>query len=98
MGKLFLPAKVPNEGARRLAAFVQSLPTPAAVGRVLAVAGVDRSKLDRMVTGELIPGADDRFAITRATGDAVLMRDWSMPARGRWGDPVPARWMRRRAA
>ncbi|MGW8190141.1 hypothetical protein [Sphingomonas hankookensis] len=97
MGKLFLPAKAPNEGARRLAAFVQSLPTPAAVRRMLAVAGIDRLKLDRMVTGELIPGADERFAITRATGDAVLMRDWSVAPRGRWGDPVPARKMRRAA-
>ncbi len=97
MSKLFLPAKVPNEGARRLAAFVQSLPTPAAARRMMAVAGVDRAKLDRMVAGELIPGADERYAITRATGDAVLMRDWSTTARGRWGDPVPTRTMRRAA-
>jgi hypothetical protein len=97
VNKLFLPAKVPNEGARRLAAFVQSLPSPAAVRRMLAVAGIDRPKLDRMVAGELLPGADERFAITRATGDAVLMRDWSTTARGRWGDPVPARTMRRAA-
>lgn len=97
MSKLFLPARVPNEGARRLAAFLQSLPTPAAARRMLAVAGIDRAKIDRMLSGELIPGADERFAITRATGDAVLMRDWSSQAAGHWGDPVPARTMRRAA-
>lgn len=97
MNKLFLPARVPNEGARRLSAFVLSLPTAAAVRRMMAVARIDREKLDRMIVGEMIPGADDRYAITRATGDAVLMRDWSSPARGRWGDPVPARTMRRAA-
>lgn len=94
MNKLFLPAKVPNEGARRLAAWVLSRSAVRARA-ALARAGVDLAKLDRIVTGELIPGADDRFAITRATGDAVLMRDWSTAARGRWGDPVPARTMRR---
>lgn len=97
MGKLFLPAKVPNEGARRLAAFVQSLPSPAAVRRMMAVARIDRPKLDRFIAGEVIPCADERFAITRATGDAVIMRDWSTPPRGRWGDPVPARKIRRAA-
>ncbi len=96
MGKLFLPAKVPNEGARRLAAWFLSRPAIRARS-ALASVGVDFGKLDRMVTGELIPGADDRYAITLATGDAVTVRDWSVAPRGRWGDPVPARKMRRAA-
>lgn len=97
MRKLFLPAKVPNEGARRLAAWFLSRPAIRARASLASV-GVDFSKLDRMVTGELIPGADERWAITLATGDAVTVRDWSTAACGRWGDPVPARGMRRCAA
>lgn len=96
MRKLFLPAKVPNEGARRLAAWFLSRPAIRARA-ALASVGVDFSKLDRMVTGELIPGADERWALTLATGDAVLMRDWTIAARGRWGDPVSVRTMRRAA-
>lgn len=96
MGKLFLPARVPNEGARRLAAWVQSVP-PFRAARALGNAGIDAAKVDRLIAGELIPGADDRWAILRATGDAVYVRDWSVPARGRWGDPMSARTARRAA-
>ncbi|KQN91564.1 hypothetical protein ASE90_01810 [Sphingomonas sp. Leaf67] len=96
MSKLYLPAQVPNEGARRLSAWFLSRSSISARG-ALASVGVDFGKLDRMVAGELIPGADERFAIALATGHAVLVRDWSSPARGHWGDPVPARTMRRAA-
>ncbi|WP_430635041.1 hypothetical protein [Sphingomonas hankookensis] len=96
MNKLFLPAKVPNEGARRLAAWFLSRP-PISARAALASVGVDFSKLDRMVSGELLPGADDRWCITLATGDSVAVRDWSVAARGRWGDPVPTRMYRRAA-
>jgi hypothetical protein len=96
MKRLFLPAQVPNEGARRLAAWLQSVPAVRAM-RAMGNAGLDAAKVDRLITGELIPGADERIAITRATGDAVLMRDWTIAARGHWGDPVPARTMRRAA-
>lgn len=96
MSKLYLPAQVPNEGARRLAAFLTGT-TAARATRALAAAGLDAGRVDRLITGELIPGADERFAIACATGHAVLVRDWSSQARGRWGDPVPARTMRRAA-
>ncbi|MGN5376130.1 hypothetical protein [Sphingomonas hankookensis] len=96
MGKLFLPARVPNEGARRLAAWLQSVPPVRAI-RAMGNAGIDAAKVDRLIAGELIPGADERWAIACATGHAVYVRDWSVAACGRWGDPVPAR-MRRRAA
>lgn len=96
MGKLYLPARVPNEGARRLAAFLTGVPATRA-SRALGAAGLDATRIDRLITGELIPGADERFAIACATGHAVLVRDWSSQARGRWGDPVPARTMRRAA-
>lgn len=96
MNKLYLPPQVPNEGARRLAAWLQSVSTVRAFC-AMTNAGLDAAKVDRLITGELLPGADERFAITRATGDAVLMRDWSTRAVGRWGDPVPTRKMRRAA-
>lgn len=96
MKRLFLPARVPNEGARRLAAWLLSVPAVRSI-RAMGNAGIDAGKLDRLISGELIPGADDRWAITLATGDAVAVRDWSVTARGRWGDPVPARVFRRAA-
>lgn len=96
MNKLFLPARVPNEGARRLAAWLQRVGSVRAT-RALGTIGVDAGKVDRLICGELIPGQDERFALTQVTGDAVLVRDWSTPALGRWGDPVPARTMRRAA-
>ncbi len=96
MGKLFLPAKVPNEGARRLAAWFLSRPGIRARS-ALASVGVDFAKLDRMVTGELIPGADERWAITLATRNAVKVRHWSVAPLGRWGDPVRGGPVRRAA-
>ncbi|PXA91582.1 hypothetical protein DMC47_25335 [Nostoc sp. 3335mG] len=96
MSKLYLPARVPNEGARRFAAFLTTVSTIRAT-RALGAAGLDAGRVDRLITGELIPGAEERFAIACATGHAVLVRDWSSQARGRWGDPVPARMMRRAA-
>lgn len=96
MNKLFLPAKVPNEGARRLAAWLNDA-SPILRGVAMTRAGMDAGKIARLVEGELIPGADDRWAITQATGDAVAVRDWSIAARGRWGDPVPTRTFRRAA-
>ncbi len=96
MGKLFLGAVVPNEGARRLAAWLNSV-TSAQASRAMAAAGLDAMRVDRLISGELVPGADERFVIANATGHAVLVRDWSAVAAGRWGDPVPARIMRRAA-
>lgn len=95
MWKLFLPAKVPNEGARRLAAWILASP-PHEVKRRFARIGLDFGKAARMIEGELLPGADDRFAI-RGITDFVFVRDWSLPAEGRWGDPVPCRLMGRAA-
>lgn len=96
MSKLYLPARVPNEGARRFAAFLTTV-SAARATRALRAAGLDAGRVDRLITGELIPGAAERFDIACATGHAVLVRDWSVQARGRWGDPVPARTMRRAA-
>lgn len=96
MGKLYLPARVPNEGARRLAAFLTGVPATRA-RRALGAAGLDAIRVDRLIAGELIPGADERYAIARATGHAVLVRDWSVQPWGRWGDPVPPRTIRRAA-
>ncbi len=95
MGKLYLPARVPNEGARRLAAWILSSPTHE-VKRRFARIGLDFGKAARMIEGELLPGADDRFAI-RGITDFVFVRDWSLPAEGRWGDPVVSIPMRRAA-
>ncbi|WP_230769515.1 hypothetical protein [Sphingomonas sp. Leaf4] len=86
MGKLFLPARVPSEGARRLAAWLIASPpwrSKAAMGRI----GCDPSKIARMIEGELVPSAAERYAISRAT-DFVFVRHWSLPAMGGWGDPM----------
>lgn len=96
MNKLFLPARVPNEGARRLAAWLLCVGSARATC-ALGTIGFDAGKVDRLICGELIPGQDERFALTQVTGNAVLVRDWSTQALGRWGDPVPARTMRRAA-
>ncbi|MBD8677946.1 hypothetical protein [Sphingomonas sp. CFBP 13720] len=94
--RLYLGAVVPNEGARRFAAWLNAV-SSAHAAKALGAIGVDAMHVDRMITGELVPGQRQRFDIARATGHAVLVRDWSQPAFGRWGDPVPARRMRRAA-
>lgn len=98
MGKLYLPARVPNEGARRLAAWLLSGPRPRDL-RVLHMVGVDRCRIDRLLRGELTPEGREmamlaeKLDLPGPTGYLV----WHLPPLGRWGDPVVAIPMREAA-
>ena len=86
--KMHLRAKVPNEGARRLCWWL-AVSHDRGVEK-LAEIGIDRVTIDRLLAGELEPGADMSHAIFLATGCAVCSRDWRAPAQGGWGDrPAP---------
>lgn len=85
MKKLHLAAVVPNEGARLLArrimaAYRGSLP--------LACRSMKLSvpTLQRMVSGEIIPGEDLVADVARATQGAIQRDHWRTKPRGGWLD------------
>ncbi|MFZ3483891.1 hypothetical protein [Sphingomonas sp. 3-13AW] len=89
MSKLHLGATVPNEGARRLAAFVGKRGwTPE---QVAAAARDEAMTIHRLIAGELTPGGDLAHRIWLATDGAVGRREWGRPPEGGWFDAVVAR-------
>jgi hypothetical protein len=81
--KMHLRATVPNEGAHRLCWW---LADGEAQAERLARHDVDEGKIDRLLSGELEPGADMAHAVFLATDGAVCSRDWRIPSIGGWGD------------
>jgi hypothetical protein len=77
-----LGAKAPNEGARGLARAISRY--PAAVCARLRAAGIDEMKVERLLSGEIIPGADLAHSIFEATGRTVQSFHWRRPARAWW--------------
>ncbi len=101
MQKLFLPARPANEGARRLAWWLLDTPCgeSVAVRRVLlARSGIGMIAVHRLLTGELLPGEEQGWAISRATRGAVRVGDWRDQPEGNWAErPVDHLAMRRAA-
>ena len=89
MSKLHLGATVPNEGARRLAAFIgKHRWTP----EQMADAARDGVMIiHRLIAGELTPGGDLAHRLWLATDGSVDRRDWRRPAEGGWFDAVVVR-------
>ena len=84
-----LRAKAPNEGARGLARAISRY--PGAVCARLSAAGIDEMKVERLLSGEMIPGADMAHAIFEATGRAVKSAHWRRPARAWWFEGMAPR-------
>lgn len=93
MTKLFLAARVPNEGARRLVWWLAGQPR-GAVERLANDLDVAVMTVHRWVSGEIEPGADLSFKISARTGHAVVTSDWRMPARGGWAQRPAVRTYR----
>jgi len=89
--KLHLKAKVPNEGARRLARWLgEQRCADAAFESVARQIGSHVSIVDRLISGEIEPGAMVAHAVWVATEGAVHRRDWRRAPEGGWFDaPAP---------
>ncbi|MBM3927104.1 MAG: hypothetical protein FJ335_01385 [Sphingomonadales bacterium] len=98
--KMHLIARVPNEGARRLAWWLAThaaphrvpftskvVPSVAGAAALLAArAKLSEATIDRLLRGELVPGEEQGREISVATAGVVSMRDWRDAARGGWSD------------
>jgi hypothetical protein len=83
MTKLRLPAKVPSEGARRLAWWLCER-GPDALPRLAASLRTETSTIERWIAGDLEPGAEMSGALSRHTKHAIVVPDWRSPAAAEW--------------
>ena len=94
--RLRLGVRVPNEGARRLAQWIMREPV-GTLDKLLRKIGMGQIDMERMMAGELTPGAFVGHQIFAFTRCAVTINDWYRPAAGGWFDVVPAETLRRAA-
>ncbi len=104
MQKVFLSARPANEGARRLAWWLldDQLTPPQRYlrRRQLHASGIALGEimLNRLLSGELLPGEEQGWAISCATRGAVRVGDWRDLPEGAWSErPVEHLAMRRAA-
>lgn len=90
MPAMYLAARVPNEGAHRLAWAIGTAPAPGAAIRELE-ARIGINAVDRLLSGTLTPGERMGAAIHLWSHGAVRVRDFYRPATGSWGDPPAPR-------
>lgn len=95
--RLHLCVRVPNEGARRLAHWIQHEPV-GALGKLLRKTGIGQITMERMMSGDVVPDAPLAYQIFAATGCAVPINDWNAEPEGGWFDRVELREHERRAA
>lgn len=96
MIKMRLAAIPPNEGARRLAWHVLHVGR-GDLGILELASGVGADLLQRLITGEVIPGSDLSEPIAFATSGLVTHFDWQHSPRGGWFED-PAQLKAPRAA
>ncbi len=94
--RLRLGVRVPNEGARRLAQWIMREPV-GTLDKLLRKIGMGQIDMERMMAGELTPGAFVGHQIFAFTRCAVTINDWYRPAAGGWFDVVGAEPLRRAA-
>lgn len=94
---LRLGVSVPNEGARRLANWIQREPA-GTLGKLLRKTGIGQISMERMMVGEVVPDAPIAYQIFAFTRCAVPINDWDAKPGGGWFDPVAPREHLRRAA
>lgn len=94
MRKMHLPARVPNEGARRLARWIARW-TNGRVELAAVALRLDPIMLDRLIAGEIIPGDIlggqlwERARIDRYLFQRPAQRPWfDMPAQRRARQPA----------
>ena len=92
--RLRLGVRVPNEGARRLAQWIMREPV-GTLDKLLRKIGMGQIDVERMMAGELAPGAFVGHQIFAFTRCAVTINDWYRPAAGGWFDVVGAESLRR---
>ena len=82
--KMHLTARVPNEGARQLARWIGQRHREAAGSGFarLAARGIGRVLVDRLLAGEVLPGAEMLMLLASATERGVDHRAWRRPAAG----------------
>ena len=93
--RLRLGVRVPNEGARRLAQWIMHEPV-GTLDKLLRKIGMGQIDMERMMAGELTPGAFVGHQIFAFTWSTVTINDWYRPAAGGWFD-VGSEPMRRAA-
>ena len=94
---LRLGARVPNEGARRLANFIMQQPA-GTLDKLLRKTGIGQISMERMMAGNVVPDAPIAYQIFAFTRCAVPTNDWNAKPEGGWFDPVATREHLRRAA
>ena len=95
--RLRLGVHVPNEGARRLAYWIQREPV-GALSKLMRRTGIGQISMERMMSGDVVPDAAIAYQIFAATRCAVPINDWDAKPEGGWFDVVGARAPLRRAA
>lgn len=88
--KMHLAAKVPNEGARRLAWWIGTR-FGGDVDAFADAALISASMTQRLLAGEIVPGTDLAEPIGFASEDFVSRLDWQRPAIAGWFAVPPAR-------
>lgn len=96
MTKLRLGTRVPNEGARLLAQWIMREPA-GTLDKLLRKIGMGQIDMERMMAGELTPGAFVGHQIFAFTRSAVTINDWYRPAAGSWFDVVGSAPLQRAA-
>ena len=94
---LRLGVTVPNEGARRLAYWIQREPV-GALSKLMRRTGIGQISMERMMSGDVVPDAPLAYQIFAATRCAVAINDWDAEPEGGWFDRVAPRDSMRRAA
>jgi hypothetical protein len=83
MSRMHLGAKVPNEGARRLAWWIGEK-FAGDVAAFAAAARVGVATIERLIAGEIAPGTDIVLPIGVATLGTVHRDDWRRQPLGSW--------------
>ncbi|WP_447727254.1 hypothetical protein [Sphingomonas koreensis] len=88
MNKLRLPARVPNDGAHRLANWMLGtrLRQLSEIRIEQARRALGDNTLDRILVGELLPCEIMGTTIANLTGGAANARDFRRPCGRQWGD------------
>ena len=83
--KMYLVARVPNEGARRLAWWIGQN-CDGDLQRAAWRLSADIGMLPRLLDGSISPGSIMRLELLASTDEAVQPVDWYRPAYGGWCD------------